>query len=169
MNNESINKEIIYFARKSNDVILPSKKDENMGYDIYAYFKEDVLCIKPHNTILVPTGLYSCVEVGYGLVGKERGSTGSIGLKCGAGIIDSGYRGEIFIALTNENNIPIYISKKIENVKKLKEKILYPYSKAIAQLLLIPVPQSKVIEISVEELQSIPSERGKGALGSSGK
>jgi hypothetical protein len=33
----------------------------------------------------------------------------------------------------------------------------------------LPVPKMDVKEISAEELQNIPSKRGKGALGSSGK
>ena len=45
----------------------------------------------------------------------------------------------------------------------------YPYSKAIGQLLVVPVPKIEVKELTVEELQAIPSERGTGALGSSGK
>jgi dUTPase len=46
---------------------------------------------------------------------------------------------------------------------------VYPYSKAIAQALVVPVPKVEIEEISYEELQNIKSERGLGALGSSGK
>lgn len=49
------------------------------------------------------------------------------------------------------------------------EPIFYPYEKAICQAIVVPVPQNTVEEISVEELQAIPSERGTGALGSSNK
>ena len=49
------------------------------------------------------------------------------------------------------------------------ESFVYPYSKAIAQALVIPVPSVNVEEIPYEELQNIPSERGIGALGSSNK
>ena len=45
----------------------------------------------------------------------------------------------------------------------------YPDTKAIAQLVLHEVPVVEVEEISYEELKAIPSERGDGALGSSGK
>lgn len=47
--------------------------------------------------------------------------------------------------------------------------IVYPYEKAIAQLLVIPVPKVDVEEYTYEELKAIPSKRGMGALGSSGK
>lgn len=163
------NMETIYFARKERDVVLPSKDAENAGYDVYAYFEEDELVIKPHETKLIPTGLHSCVSDKYVLLGRERGSTGSIGMKCGAGVIDSGYRGEIFIAITNENDKSLIISKDVKKTIKTDDVILYPYSKGIAQLLLVPVPKSEVKEITVEELKVIPSKRGNGALGSSGK
>ena len=61
----------------------------------------------------------------------------------------------------NENDV-----KEPDNI----EAIIYPYSKAIAQLIVHEVHnevESK--EISYEELRSIPSERGTGSLGSSGK
>jgi dUTP pyrophosphatase len=45
----------------------------------------------------------------------------------------------------------------------------YPYEKAICQALVIPVPQTEVEEITFDKLQSFESERGNGALGSSGK
>jgi dUTP pyrophosphatase len=51
----------------------------------------------------------------------------------------------------------------------MPESFVYPYSKAIAQALVVPVPKTKVEEVSYEELQNIKSERGLGALGSSGK
>ena len=89
------------------EVILPNKETENAGYDVYAFFEEEELKIEAHQTKLIPTGLFSCVSEDYVLLARERGSTGSIGMKCGAGVIDSGYRGEIFIAITNENNIPL--------------------------------------------------------------
>ncbi len=46
---------------------------------------------------------------------------------------------------------------------------IYPYEKAIAQLLLVPVPTADVEEYTYEELKEIPSKRGMGALGSSRK
>ena len=46
---------------------------------------------------------------------------------------------------------------------------LYPYEKAICQALVVPVPTVEVEEYTYEELKAIPSQRGNGALGSSGK
>lgn len=167
--NQLPNMNKLYFARDSKDVILPSKDSENGGFDIYAYFDEDEFIIQPHETRLVPTGLHSAFTEDYVLLGRERGSTGSIGMKVSAGVIDSGYRGQIFIAIINSNSVPIVISKLIKNKEITKDAIFYPYAKGIAQLILVPIPKVTVEEISVEKLQAIPSKRGNGQLGSSNK
>ena len=92
-------------------------------------------------------------------------------------VIDSSYRGEWFLATTNTNNKPILITKMDiaslpENVKELIEKayIVYPYTKALFQGIVHCVHNElSVEEITFEELQKIPSQRGDGKLGSSGK
>ena len=192
----------LYFAKVNPNAIIPTKEKENAGYDIYACFNKDFLVIPPHSTKLVPTGIASAISDKYYLGVAERGSTGKIGMKYSAGIIDSGYRGEIFIGLSNINDVPIVISKltreeleenygKIgygETIYMTEEEyedliyledyeeynnltcIIYPYSKAIAQLIVHEVHNEvEPKEISYEELQSIPSKRGTGSLGSSGK
>ena len=178
----------VKFAKVRPDAIIPSKRDEDMGFDIYACFDEDYMVIEPHETKLIPTGLASACDPGYGFLLFERGSTGSKGIARRCGVIDSGYRNEWFIGLTNTTNKKLFISKL--NTEKLIEalvidkddpvdwkladdevlnSIVYPYSKAIAQALMVPVPKTNVNEISYEELKMIESERGCGALGSSGK
>lgn len=172
MENLKINNNTIYFAKDYKDVKIPTKKEEDAGYDIYAYFEEDYMVIEPHTTKLIPTGLHSAFADDYVLVLKERGSNGVKGMAQRSGIIDSGFRGEIKVPLTNTNDKPIVISKDgcLPNSHQYKDAIvIYPYSKAICQGLLLPVPKVNVQEISIEELQSIPSERGDGMLGSSGK
>ena len=164
-----LNKNKIVFAKMNESVIIPSKNEENCGYDIYANFEEGEMIFAPHQTRLVPTKLKMAITKDNAFILKERGSTGSIGLKCGAGVIDSGYRGEIFVALTNENDKPLIISKNYKKTLVEENLIIYPYIKAIAQGLLIRVPAVEVEEISVEDLENIPSERGTGCLGSSMK
>lgn len=200
----------LVFAKVKPDAIIPTKKTENAGYDIYACFEEDFVVIPPCSTKLIPTGIASAVSDKYYLQVHERGSTGSKGMKYGAGVVDSSYRGEIFICINNINNYEIVISKlseeelikkhakritfdmlnhhdewleihygendersifvSEENDNKLEEGvILYPYSKAIAQLVVHEVPVMNQYEITYEELLQITSERGIGALGSSGK
>lgn len=117
-------------------------------------------------TKLIPTGIASAFSKDYVGIIKERSSTGVKGIKVSAGIIDSGFRNEIFIAIYNGNDRTIRISKK--EILRYDE-IYYPYNKAIAQLLLLPVPKFDIIELSYKELLDIKSERGLDMLGSTNK
>lgn len=166
-------RENIYFAKVKEGAIIPSKRDEDAGMDIYACFDEEYLIIKPHETKLIPTGIASVCSDNYVFILRERGSNGSKGIAQRSGVLDSGYRGEWFVPLTNTNDKPIIIAKESFRNKLLKELndlyVVYPYEKGIAQALLAPVPKVNINEISYDELQEFKSERGTGALGSSGK
>lgn len=159
----------IIFAKIRPDAIIPSKDDENGCYDIYANFEEDFMLIQPQDIVLIPTGIASAFSPKYRLSLRERGSSGSKGLAKRSGEVDSGYRGEIFFALNNTTDRDIIISKLINKVTVYDDRIEYPYSKAICQGALEIVPRVVVKEIPYEELKEIPSKRGVGALGSSGK
>ena len=188
----------VKFAKVRPDAKIPSKRDEDMGFDIYACFDEDYMVINPHETKLIPTGIASSCDSDYGFVLRERGSTGSKGIALRAGVIDSGYRNEWFVGLTNTGRNTVCITKlpreelmtkyteMMTNLERFasefakkcyevmmwrnaSEFVLYPYEKAIAQALVVPVPKVNVEEISYDALQNIESERGLGALGSSGK
>ena len=162
----------VRFAKVKPDAIIPSKRLEDAGMDVYACFDEDYLVIPPHSTVLVPTGIASACSVDYVFLLRERGSNGSKGLAQRAGVIDSGYRGEWFVPLTNTNRVPIVIVKKGVELPLIYEHshaILYPYEKGIAQALVVPVPRLAIEEMPYDNLKQIPSERGTGALGSSNK
>ena len=176
----------IKFAKVRPDAIIPSKRTEDMGYDIYACFDEDYMVINPHETRLIPTGIASACDTGYGFLLFERGSTGSKGIARRCGVIDSGYRNEWFVGLTNTTNNRLFISKlnKDELIKELcldrenpidwhiaenevLNSIIYPYSKAIVQAIVTPVLETSEQEMAYDDLKAIPSERGLGKLGSS--
>ena len=162
---------VIYWSKVKKNAIIPTKDDENAGYDIYACFDEDEFIIPAHETKLVPTGIASAISNKYYLQIEERGSTGSKGIKKSAGVIDSGYRGEWFIAITNTNNKNIIISKLDydNDSETVKNNIIYPYKKAIAQAVIHFVPALESIEIPYEELKKFTSERMDSKLGGSGK
>ncbi len=162
----------IKFAKVKPNAIIPTKRKEDAGYDIYACFDEDYIIIPAHTTVMIPTGIASVCSNDYCFVLKERGSTGIKGMAQRAGVIDSGFRGEWQVPITNTNDVPVLITKNNTTVYafgKKGEYIKYPYEKAIAQALLVPVPTAEVEEISYEELKAIPSDRRCGSLGSSGK
>lgn len=159
----------IKFAKVNPNAIIPTKRDEDAGYDIYACFDEEYMLINPHQTVLVPTGITSAFSNDYVIIMKERGSTGSKGMGQRCGVIDSGYRGEWFISMTNHNDKPLIITKQNDTSNLEDDYVVYPYSKAICQALLLPLPCSESVEITYDELCNIKSERGNGNIGSSGK
>lgn len=170
----------IYFSKVKPNAIIPSKEKENAGYDIYACFKEDYMEIAPHETKLVPTGIAWASSEEYYLQIEERGSTGSKGIKKSAGVIDSGYRGEILIAINNATDKTLIISKLTEEELSTsypqvihtlvhKNYFIYPYSKAIAQGIVHRVIDLEVEELTYDELLKIKSNRGMGGFGSSNK
>ena len=163
------NEPVLNFAKTKPNAIIPNKEIENAGYDIYACFEGDSIEIKPHETKMIPTGIASAISNDYVLLVRERGSTCKYGLSARSGVIDSGYRGEIFIGLTNTSEKPIIIDKTPIESNGNDGVLAYSYYKAIAQLLLVPVPRAKVIELDYKDLKGIPSKRGCGKLGSSGK
>lgn len=166
----------IFFSKLNQNAIIPRKREEDAGYDIYPCFADEYLIINPDETAKIPTGIASCFPKEYCFIIKERGSTGSIGLGQRSGVIDSGYRNEWLLPVTNHSNKSILILKKeFRNTKKYEELIKshdiieYDYKKAIAQALLIPVPQTKVLEMSYEELLKFESARMLDGFGSTNK
>jgi len=158
----------IYFAKLKPNAVIPSKRLEDGAFDIYACFDEDFIYLEPHETKLIPSGIASAFSNDYVAILKERGSTGSKGIGQRCGVIDSGYRGEWFVAMTNHNSQPLVIAK--ESVAHQFEGIVvYPYEKAICQCMMVEVPKLEIEEKSYADLLEMKSERGIGALGSSGK
>jgi dUTP pyrophosphatase len=166
----------VKFAKVRPGAIIPVKGDDgNMCFDFFACFDEDFVEIKPGEVKLVPTGIATAFDDDFGLVFRERGSTGKINLKINSGVIDSNFRGEIFAALYNGNiDKSIFISKFGETgeqspLAEHPDAILYPYNKAVCQGMFLPVPKVDFEVISFEELSAIDSARGNGCLGSSGR
>ena len=166
----------VKFAKVKPNARTPIKGDDgNMCFDFFPCFDEDFVEIKPFEVKLIPTGIATAFSDEWGLVLKERSSTGKINMKVNAGIVDANYRGQIFAAILNNNkDKSIFISKfgptgEQSPLTEHPNAILYPYEKAVCQGMLLPVPYVELEEINFEELQSIPSTRGSGCLGSSGR
>jgi len=159
----------IQFAKVRKEAIIPTKEKENLGYDVYACFDTDTLKIRKGEVKMIPTGIASVIDEDYGVIIKERGSTGSKGLSVRCGVIDSNYRGEWFIAINNTTDHDIIIAKPNVPVTTKEGDVIYPYTKGIAQAVIIPNIVADVEEITVEELEANKTSRGKGKLGSSGK
>lgn len=162
---------MIKFAavNKNKDYKIPTKRACDAGYDIYPSFTEDNMIIGSLETKLVPTNIAYIIPEGHYLQVEERGSTGSKGIKKSAGVLDEGYTGGIFVAITNCNSKPLVITKETDTQALEDDYIVYPYSKAIAQLILHKSEHQDTEEVSYEEILAKKSERGAGKLGSSNK
>ena len=168
------------FAKIRETARVPSKKDEDAGFDFYADFAEEFFVIGVGETRPVPTGIAAAFSSKFYAQVEERSSMAKLGIKKSGGVMDSGYRGEYLIMLYNTNKKPFIISKtpgedlaeefEVDDViYKKDETIIYPYTKAICQVVMQEIPVFDVKEITYDELKSISSERGAGRFGSSKK
>ena len=163
----------IYWDLLEQRAKMPTKRDEDAGFDIYT--TELQATLKPGETKFFSTGLRSAFPKNFWIEIKERGSTGAVGLSVRSGVIDSGYRGEWKIMLTNVNNYPVEFSHDVDKVtyvygkifKNKIKKVIYPLSKAIAQAVIIPLPSITCKSWDMEKIEA--SERGQTGWGASGK
>jgi dUTP pyrophosphatase len=129
------------------DAKLPTRAHyDDAGLDIYCYEK---ITISPHATMKVPTGIAYEVPEGYCVFAWDKGSVGSKGIKTLGGVLDAGYRGELFIPMHNLNN----------------EAYTFEAGNKIAQMVIQKVELWEVEE--VDELSE--TKRGTGSFGSTGK
>jgi dUTP pyrophosphatase len=112
-------------------------------------FSKPVLQIAPGETILIPTGFKTEFQAGYVMLLSIRSGTSLDGfsLANGTGIIDSDYRGEIFIPIYNRTSS----RRTITNGQR------------IAQACIVPV-----IRCEIEEKTVDITTRGEGGFGSTG-
>ena len=102
------------------------------GADLYS---ADTKVISPRTRELVATGVSLELPDGYaGLIWPRSGPAVKLGLDCGAGVVDSHYRGEIKVLLFNHSDNEIRIQsgdriaqliiQKVETVKFIASKQL---------------------------------------------
>lgn len=131
------------------------KTKGSAGFDIRALLPKGegyVYKLEPHKQVNLKTGLYFAIPEGYEL--RVQGRSGNamnygISITHGLGCLDSDYRGELNVFLTNHGDEPFYIK----------------HGDRIAQGIISPIFQAEWIE--VEELDD--TERGIGGLGHTGK
>ncbi|HIQ59299.1 MAG TPA: dUTP diphosphatase [Candidatus Merdivicinus intestinavium] len=131
--------------------VLPRRATpESAGLDLCACLEQE-LTIYPFELVRVPTGLAIQLEPGtVGLVYARSGLASKFGVTLSncVGVIDSDYRGELQVAMTNHSQTPYTIRP----------------GDRVAQLVVSPVFLPEV-----EEMEALDgSERGTGGFGSTG-
>ena len=119
---------------------------------------ETVLTIEPGTSVLVPTGCTFGIPHGYMMEVKNKsGVAYKRQLLVGACVVDSGYEGEVFVNLHNTGKETQYLE---------------PGDK-VAQAVVVPVVHARFVASATPDLYDwypiTISERGDGALGSTGK
>ncbi len=157
----------IRIKKLTKSAVLPTRANNNdAGYDLYA--TQDMI-IGPMEKAVVPTGLSIEIPLGYyGRVAPRSGLAAKHGIDVLAGVIDSGYRGEIGVVLINLKLPEVLFNnnKKIsayESTFGSRNKFSISKGDRIAQLI---IEKCHVIDWVETELSD--SERGEGGYGSSG-
>tara|TARA_R100000664_G_C2752474_1_gene139765 strand:- start:1440 stop:1886 length:447 start_codon:yes stop_codon:yes gene_type:complete len=119
---------------------------------------ETMLKIEPGETILVPTGCTFGIPHGYMLEIKNKsGVAYKKQLLVGACVVDSGYEGEVFVNLHNVGTT---------------SQVLEPGDK-VAQAVVVPIVHARFVASDSPDIYDwypiTISDRGTGALGSTGK
>lgn len=167
----------ILFSQENDKVVLPTKRVDDAGFDLYAdpEFIGEFVILFPLDTIAIPTGLRSVIPNTHYAQVQERGSTGIRGMKYGAGVIDASYRGVWNVVISNCSNSPVvFYNPNLISEEELQERIeisamMYPITKGIAQFVILPVPKVEIELASQEEVMNYTSDRMEGKFGSSGK
>lgn len=138
----------VFFQKLDPSAKLPSYAYEgDAGMDLFSC--EDSK-IKPGEKAIISTGLKVAVPAGYaGFIWDKSGIAVKNHIKTMAGVLDSNYRGELKVVLTN-------LGKETYSIER---------GHKIAQLVIKPVASPQIIEIEEMDDETI---RGEGGFGSSG-
>lgn len=143
---------ILRIKRLCSWVDLPQRQTEgSAGYDLQACIPEPVT-LSPGESAVFPTGLAAEIPGGFAGMIFTRSGLGvkhGVAVSNGVGVIDSDYRGEIRVGLTNLSDTPYTVQP----------------GDRIAQLAVMPVVQAELERVdSLDE-----TGRGTGGFGSTGK
>ena len=134
-------------------VNLPEYKTEGAAALDLASAADSAITIPAGGRALIPTGIAISIGSPYyvALVCARSGLSTKFGVSLanGIGVIDSDYRGEIFVSLINHGDADYTVE----------------IGERVAQLMFMPIERANFIK--VDELDS--TERGAGGFGSTGK
>lgn len=131
--------------------VIPTRgSNQAAGYDLYADL-ENAIEVKPHETVMINTGISIAVPEGYfGAIFARSGLSTKKGLRpanC-TGVVDSDYRGPVIVALHNDSEI----AQLVEPGERVAQMVVMPYLSVNFEV--------------VDELDE--TERGEGGFGSTG-
>ena len=131
--------------------LIKLAKAGDVGYDLPACLPDGPIVIEPQTRGVIPTGISMEFPRGYWGSIEARSSTSKSMLIVPKGVIDEGYRGELFAVLINVGKEPVTINDGDRYV----------------QLILQERASADIIVREVDELTE--SERGASGFGSTGR
>jgi len=156
--NNDVHKIKIKFVNTSDNQDPNWAKEGDSGFDLRACLPngEKEVILQPFDRMLIPTGLYFELPMGYELQIRPRsGHSFKTGLMAILGTVDTGYRGEIKVIMINLSNEP----QKIEAGERIAQGVVASR---------ISTEFGKLVKLdSIKELSE--TERGSGGFGSTGK
>lgn len=137
-------------AAKRINSLAKLPREEDAGFDLMC---TEGVTIKPGDSAIIGTGMHTAIPINWVGIVKDRSSVAIKGGVTAAGVIDSGYRGEIKVVMYNLG----------------KTDLIFNAGDKIAQLVTMPhFPYSDSKE--VQQLEDLgESERGAGGFGSTGR
>ncbi len=144
----------VRFKAMSENANKPTRSNlSDAGWDLYS--SEDTV-VPAGGRSLVKTGIALQIpDEWVGLVWPRSGLSVKSGIDVLAGVIDSGYRGEVMVCLFNTNPINDYGMGNDVRIEK---------GDRIAQILFQQVPDVELVEVD----NLTPSDRGTNGIGSTG-
>ena len=140
---------IIEIKKLADDATIPTKSNvSDAGWDLYSSGMATIVYSGERK--LISTGISIAIPDGYcGLIWPRSGLSVNSGIDILAGVIDSGYRGEIKVCMLNTSDTLVHI---------------HPGDR-VAQLII-----QKVEDVSFTEVKNLDdTSRGDGGFGSTGR
>lgn len=155
----------IKYSKLTDTAQVPFQANESdAGYDL---FSTEYVTIEPFQRKLVATGISVEIPSGfYGRIAPRSGLACNKGIDVMAGVIDSGYRGEVKVLLINFNFEGYNLKPSaFEAMFGSSNKIDIKPGDRIAQLII-----EKCYKVNWKQMKTLKnSERGDGGFGSSGE
>lgn len=137
--------EVKFKKRNSDAIPFQYTREDDACMDVFSLINKTLL---PKETAIIPTGISLEIPNNYEGIIRGRSGLSSKGIQVHIGTIESSYRGDIGVIITNNSDKPFEISK----------------GNRIAQFTIKPVMKIQLIEFT----SLSDTERGENGYGSSG-
>lgn len=141
---------------KLEPVKTPEQAEGDAGIDFFIPENFPITPLDPGGNVLIPSGIRVVVPVDHVLIAfNKSGVATKKNLQVGACVVDSSYRGEVHIHMTNVGKSRV---------------TLYPKDK-IVQFVLLPYVHSEMMQITnkIYDKEYKNTDRGSGGFGSTDK